>query len=81
MNKSALRILELAIDLKSKGIDVFVHYMPHINQLEVAIYEKSWEKNDNEFERYDLYLKDSMFYKNDIELKNCISRLEDLLND
>lgn len=46
MNKKVLGILALCLKAKEKGHDVFFHYMAHINQIEITVYEDGWRSAD-----------------------------------
>jgi hypothetical protein len=47
METRILKIMELALELKKRKTEVFVHYNPNADLLRLEVYEKGWATDKN----------------------------------
>ena len=73
MKEMMLNLFSLCMDVKKVGADAFFTYLPHIDGVNLSVFEKGWEKGKE---------PDTVFYiytEHDIELAEAY--LKELISD
>ena len=70
--EQAQKILGLALILKSKGMDIFFDFSPHVNNISIRCYFETWSKGKEADMQFDIGLDKK---STDIELDMCIDFL------
>lgn len=61
--KKIHQIMDLALDISQGKPDVFVHYSPHTQQLDIDVYEKGWRTEEKPCSKTVLYLRGELANK------------------
>jgi len=76
MKEKVLKIMELALELKPKGVDAFVNYSPHVNALDVDFYPNGWNEDNIGLIDFYVYLHREDTNK---QLDRVINQLKEML--
>lgn len=65
MNERILNLLSLCMQAKTKGIDCFFNYSPHVNKFEINVHLNGW--HDHEDPNYTFVIRENgLLYENEL---------------